>query len=70
MAKYDSWKLSMEIHTFSLWTDILSFVLVNGKQVVLAPADDRDCFFIPIPCSLLQGFLEPEDTISLQYRIR
>jgi hypothetical protein len=28
----------------------------NGRQTILAPADDRECFFIPLPCHLIEGY--------------
>jgi hypothetical protein len=28
----------------------------NGRHTILAPADDKDCFFIPLPCHLIQGY--------------
>jgi hypothetical protein len=39
----------------------------NGRQTILAPADDRECFFIPLPCHLIEGY-QPQQQPQQDYQ--
>jgi hypothetical protein len=39
----------------------------NGRQTILAPADDRECFFIPLPCHLIEGY-QPQQQSQQDYQ--
>jgi hypothetical protein len=36
-----------------------SSLVLSSRQTILAPAHDRECFFIPLPCHLIEGYQQP-----------
>ena len=67
------------MYSCNLINKAISFIMIPPKIIsvsglrttIMAPAENNECFFIPIPCSLIQGLdIQGQQAIDLKYRIR